>query len=325
LAPIFLALPLVASVVTALGLALALKRFRLPLDQPNERSLHSIPTPRSGGLVATPIVLALWITLYASIPWLVWTAGALLFVISALDDVRSLPVAARFACHLIAAAMATLGALPEHASLVSIVVATLAIAWMINLYNFMDGSDGLAGGMTVIGFGTYGVAAWLGADPPIAIAAWILSGAAAGFLVWNFPPARVFLGDSGSITFGGMAGALGVLGWARELWPIWFPILVFSPFIVDASVTLARRSLRGEKVWQAHREHYYQRLVQLGWGHRRTAVAEYTLMVICSGTALVGLQLETSLQVGLLMANATVLTILMTLVDRAWRRQAVEV
>lgn len=322
--PIFLVLPVIAGVATAFGLDLTLKRIRLPLDRPNERSLHSTPTPRSGGLVATPVVLAAWIALTPGIPWSIWGAFALLFVISALDDVRSLPVAARFACHLAAAALATLGLASQSWDVLTILVAILAIGWMTNLYNFMDGADGLAGGMAVLGFGTYGLAAWLGTDPSVAIAAWVLAGAAAGFLAWNFPPAKVFLGDAGSIPFGGMAGALGLLGWSRDLWPAWFPLLVFAPFIVDASVTLARRALRGEKVWQAHREHYYQRLVRLGWGHRRTAMAEYTLMISCAAAALIGLKLETSLHAWLLVASVATFVLIMTLIDRAWQRHAPE-
>lgn len=322
--PILLALPVLAGVVTALGLHLTLKRVRLPLDRPNERSLHTTPTPRSGGLVATPVVLAAWIAVPAGVPWPVWVACALLFVVSALDDLRSLPVVARFACHLAAAALATLGLGPQPWDPFTIFLAVLAIGWMTNLYNFMDGADGLAGGMAVIGFGAYGLAAWLGADPSLAVAAWVLAGVAAGFLAWNFPPAKVFLGDAGSIPFGGMAGALGLLGWSRGLWPTWFPLLVFAPFILDASVTLARRTLRGEKIWQAHREHYYQRLVRLGWGHRRTAMFEYALMLVCAGTAVAGLKLDASLHAWLLVASTVAFVLLMVLIDRAWQRHAIE-
>lgn len=322
--PILFVLPVLAGVATALGLRLTLKRVRLPLDRPNQRSLHTTPTPRSGGLVATPVVLVAWIALIPAVPWPIWGACALLFVVSALDDVRSLPVVARFACHLAAAALATLGVGSQSWNFISIFIAVFAIGWMTNLFNFMDGSDGLAGGMAVVGFGTYGLAAWLGAEPSLALAAWVLAGAAAGFLAWNFPPAKVFLGDAGSIPFGGMAGALGLLGWSRGLWPAWFPLLVFAPFILDASVTLARRTLRGEKIWQAHREHYYQRLVRLGWGHRRTAMVEYALMLVCAGAALAGLKLDSSLHAWLLVGSSGTFVLLMVLIDRAWQRHAIE-
>jgi UDP-N-acetylmuramyl pentapeptide phosphotransferase/UDP-N-acetylglucosamine-1-phosphate transferase len=322
--PLSFVLPVIVGVVTALGIDLAMKRVRLPLDRPNERSLHATPTPRSGGLVATPVALAAWLLLVPDIPWSIWGACALLFVVSAMDDLHSLPVAIRFTCHLAAAALATTSLESPPPGPLAIGLIVLAIGWMTNLYNFMDGSDGLAGGMAVIGFGTYGCAAWLGADSALAVAAWVLASAAAGFLAFNFPPAKVFLGDAGSIPFGGMAGALGLLGWSRGLWPAWFPLLVFAPFIVDASVTLVRRGMRGEKVWQAHREHYYQRLVRLGWGHRRTALVEYALMAVCAGVALAGLRLEPLLHGWLLLVIAAAFLVLMLLIDRAWQRHALE-
>src|SRR4030095_6825063 len=137
---------------------------------------------------------------------------------------------------------------------------------------------GLAGGMAVIGFGTYGLAAWLAGSSEFALLAWSIAAASAAFLLFNFPPARVFMGDAGSIPLGFLCGALGAYGIANEAWPAWFPLLVFSPFSVDASVAIARRVLRGERFWIAHRSHYYQRLVLSGWGRRRLAGWSYALM-----------------------------------------------
>jgi len=113
-----------------------------------------------------------------------------------------------------------------------------------------------------------------------------IAAAAAAFLVFNFDPARIFLGDAGSTTLGFLAAGLGLIGWRSGTWPLGVPLLVFSPFIVDASVTLAKRMARGEKFWQAHRSHYYQRLVLSGWSHRKTAVAEYGVMIVCGLCAL---------------------------------------
>ncbi len=164
-----------------------------------------------------------------------------------------------------------------------LVPALLAIIWMINLYNFMDGSDGLAGGMSIAGFGTYAVAAYGGGLMELSVLAAALAGAAAGFLIWNFHKARIFMGDSGSVPLGFLAAALGLLGWQEGVWPMWFPVLVFSPFIADASVTLVKRYLRGERLSQAHRSHYYQRVLRMGLGHRGTALAAYVLMLATSG------------------------------------------
>ena len=98
------------------------------------------------------------------------------------------------------------------------------------------------------------------------------------------------MGDAGAIPLGYLAAVLGISGWLRGDWPLWFGLVVFSPFIIDATVTLAKRGLRGVRVWHAHREHYYQRLVQSGWGHRKTMFAEYGLMLLCSALAVCGIR-----------------------------------
>jgi UDP-N-acetylmuramyl pentapeptide phosphotransferase/UDP-N-acetylglucosamine-1-phosphate transferase len=198
----------------------------------------------------------------------------------------------------------------------------LLTVWMTNLYNFMDGSDGLAGGMALIGFSFYGAAAWFAGSTEFALVNFSIAAAAAAFLVFNFHPARIFLGDAGSVPLGFLAAALGLIGWLQHDWTWWFPILVFSPFVVDASVTLARRLLQREKVWQAHRDHYYQRLVQLGWGHRKTALAEYALMLACGVLALAALAAPAAMQAGLLAAAAAVYLALLTAIERAWHRRA---
>jgi UDP-N-acetylmuramyl pentapeptide phosphotransferase/UDP-N-acetylglucosamine-1-phosphate transferase len=135
--------------------------------------------------------------------------------------------------------------------------------------------------MALFGFAGYALAALTGPapDPGLGLASVGIAAAAAGFLTLNFHPARIFLGDAGSVPLGFFAGALGYWGWQRGVWPVWFPALVFSPFIADASVTLLRRLARGKKFWQAHREHYYQRMVRLGVGHARTALIWYLLML----------------------------------------------
>jgi UDP-N-acetylmuramyl pentapeptide phosphotransferase/UDP-N-acetylglucosamine-1-phosphate transferase len=193
----------------------------------------------------------------------------------------------------------------------------LALGWMTNLYNFMDGSNGLAGGQALFGFAALG---WAAGDTPLAWTAWACVGAASGFLIFNFDPARVFMGDAGSIVLGFLAGALGLAGWQQGLWPLWFPLLAFSPFVVDATVTLLRRGLRGEKVWQAHREHYYQRLVRMGWSHRRTALAEYALMAAVALSALALRSAPPLMQIAGLVLWAVLFLLLMVQVDFRWRR-----
>jgi UDP-N-acetylmuramyl pentapeptide phosphotransferase/UDP-N-acetylglucosamine-1-phosphate transferase len=193
----------------------------------------------------------------------------------------------------------------------------LAVMWMTNLYNFMDGADGLAGGMAAIGFGALALAAWMGDAPGLAAFCAAIAAAALAFLRFNFPPARVFMGDAGSIPLGFLAASLGILGAVQDVWPGLFPLLVFSPFILDASVTLARRGLRGEKIWQAHRSHYYQRVVLLGASHRQLALAAYGLML--GGAALAFALLALPQHMGWLLALWAVIYMLIFLaIDRRW-------
>jgi len=227
----------------------------------------------------------------------------------------------RAAAHLAVCAWFAAAALAGGNDLLVTAAATLAIAWMANLYNFMDGSDGLASGMALSGFFFYGMAAWLAGNTEFALVNFSIAAAAAAFLVFNFHPARIFLGDAGSVPLGFLAAALGLIGWLQRDWPWWFPVLVFSPFIVDASVTLARRLLRRERVWQAHRDHYYQRLVRLGWGHRSTALAEYALMFACGALALAALALPAAMQAATFAAMVLVYLVLITLIERRWRRR----
>ncbi len=289
---------------------------RAPLDLPNERSLHTRPVPRVGGLGVVAGVVA---SLLAPDAFsLVVGLAVALAALSLIDDWRHLPAAARLAGHLTAAAVYCVVAVAaEPLKLLALIV---AVGWMTNLYNFMDGSDGLAGGMAAIGFGTLLLAAWAAGDTALVTICGCIAAASIAFLFFNFHPARIFMGDVGSIPLGFLAAALGIEGAVRGAWPGWFPAVVFAPFIADASITLLRRLARGEKVWRAHRSHYYQRLVLMGWGHRRTALAEYALMAGTGVVALKALQMTPVAQGVILAVLALGYLALATFVDRWWRR-----
>lgn len=300
---------------------LAGSRFSaLALDRPNPRSLHRSPLPRTGGLGLFAGFLLAAAILLPRLPLALWAGLFLLLLISFLDDLRGIAAIWRLAAHLAAAGWFAGSVLLEDFGVLATLGAALAIAWMANLYNFMDGSDGLAGGMTAIGFSFYGMAAWLAGSTEFALVNFSIAAAAAAFLVFNFHPARVFMGDAGSVPLGFLAAALGLLGWLQRDWELWFPLLVFSPFVMDASVTLARRAWKREKVWEAHRDHYYQRLVQMGWGHRGTAVAGYALMLASGLLGLGALRASPSLQALVLAIAVIAYILLLAAAERAWRR-----
>lgn len=285
-----------------------------PIDQPNHRSLHQVAVPRSGGVgILAGIAAGL---MAATPPIALWAALAGLVGISLFDDFRSLPARIRFLVQLAAAALATWALIPPGWGLAGQAVFMLCILWMTNLYNFMDGSNGLAGGMAVFGFAAYALAASLAGQYDLAIWSACIAAAAVGFLVFNFDPARIFMGDVGSVPLGFLAAVLGLQGMWVNAWPVWFPLLVFSVFIVDATVTLLRRGLRGEKVWVAHREHYYQRLIQSGWSHRRLALTAYLLMFSAAGSACLLIAAPLVVQISVLGVWGIAYVLLMRSIDR---------
>lgn len=266
-------------------------------------------------------ILAAWALLPPTLPFSVWFGVALLTLISFADDIFGLRVSGRLMMHGAVAIWFSVALLFDAHGLIIVVMTAVAIVWMINLYNFMDGSDGLAGGMTLIGFSCYGLTAWLAGDESFAMINFCIAAAAAAFLLFNFYPARIFMGDAGAIPLGFLAASLGMTGWANGLWPLWLPILVFSPFIVDASVTLLKRGLRREKIWQAHREHYYQRLVQSGFGHRNTALLGYILMLTASVSAIWAMRQDAAMQLGVGTAWGGAYLIMMIVSERCLARR----
>lgn len=305
-----------------------LSRYRgrgVILDLVNDRSLHSVPVPRTGGIaILLGILLAVTLVLGrgigdASVISLVLIAIAFLVLVgvSLFDDIRGLGAAARLVGHILAALL-VMGAglylngvafghkwFPLGAG-TGIVLAVLLTVWLTNLYNFMDGMDGLAAGMGVFGFGAFAGLGALSGHSGFAILNAGVAGACCGFLLFNFPPAKIFMGDAGSASLGFLAAVMMLWANHQGLFPVWIGILVFSPFIVDATWTLVRRVLRGRKPWQAHREHFYQRLVLSGWSHRRTLAWEYSMMALCVGLAFVfrsgtGLAIECTLLGGVIL------------------------
>ena len=324
------AFALVASALTIAGLLRT--RLSLPQDAPNERSLHQAPLPRGGGIALWVgwLPVALWVppaTGAGMLTWLIpWLALAL---VSLRDDVRALGVGVRLAIHALAAlwfaialdwAVASGMAGPAMLPILLLVLPIAAIvSWALNLYNFMDGNDGLAAAMAILGFSAYGAGAMIDGAPATAFFA--LAAATVPFLCVNFPPSRLIMGDVGSVPLGFLAAAFGVSMVVLGCWPAWFPALVFLPFIADATTTLARRIWRRERIWEAHRSHYYQRLHRLGAGHRGT-LAIYSLWMAGSGlTAVACLKWERSLGWTAFCAWSVAGAALFAAIDYHWRTQ----
>ena len=288
---------LAAMLLTAGARAYALRRALI--DVPNERSSHTEPTPRGGGLsIAITLVLGLAAlgvsgVLSLNIVWALIGGGALVAGIGWMDDHRHVAPRWRILVHVIAAiwALYWLGDLSEitvagsswKLSWLGSLLAVIFIVWLINLYNFMDGIDGLAGVEAVTaGFGGAALLWWAGA-PGLAMAAALLAAASGGFLRWNWPPAKIFMGDIGSGLLGYCFATLALAGEQNGALPATAWLLLLGVFLMDATFTLIHRVIRGEQWYTAHRSHAYQRLVQLGYSHRqvtaRVAAANVLLLL----------------------------------------------
>ena len=279
---LFLALSLFTFSYICTGL---LRRYALKksiIDIPNERSSHSVPTPRGGGAAIVIVFLA---ALGLAMPYIAsWAALGLLFsglviaMVGFLDDQGHIAARWRLLAHFCCALwiLAWMPSLPVFylfgadydLGWLGYPLAALYLVWMLNLYNFMDGIDGIAGVQAIT---TCLIGAWLmvqSGQGDIAWLAWFLAAAVAGFLCWNFPPAKIFMGDAGSGFLGLMIAALGLYAALGEPPFLWAWMILMGVFVVDATFTLFRRLLRREAIYEAHRSHAYQYASRRFGAHR---------------------------------------------------------
>ncbi|MGB0671088.1 MAG: MraY family glycosyltransferase [Rhodospirillales bacterium] len=258
-------------------LVLGMLRRRQILDHPNERSSHSRPTPRGGGLAVTPVVLLALLVAGLTNPLApaAWTAAlpaaAGLALLSWMDDRSPLPARIRFLAQIAAVAFIMV-LLPGWFRLTGLPLVAercllgLALVWWINLYNFMDGIDGITGVETAgLGLGLAFSTLWLDMPGEALMPGLALAGAAFGFLLFNWHPAKLFLGDVGSVPLGLVTGWLLIDLAARS--GVVPAVILALYYGADATLTLLRRAVRGEKLWQAHREHFYQQGIKRGLSH----------------------------------------------------------
>ncbi len=306
---------------------------RALLDVPNARSSHRVPTPRGGGVgivAGFAAGFALWMAMGGVISprGLGWLVGAFLVAaISFVDDLRSLSAPARLATHLLAALLLTVVGVQEQGLplLLALVLAFLWVALVTNIYNFMDGIDGLAAGQAVVAGLAYAAAGMLIRNPLVAASGALLAAASAGFLIFNLPPARLFMGDVSSTFLGFNFAALallGNLGVGGGKLPVEFGVVVLAPFLFDGVVTLGRRVARGERWYEAHRSHYYQRLVQAGLSHGQVSAAYAVLALIAAAVAVAGLILDQSMRPALAMLAFAPMLVVVLAVWRLERRRA---
>ena len=250
------------------------------LDQPSERSSHVVPTPRGGGagVVGAMLLVLLGVAAMGELsnPVLVSLLGvSLVALMGWRDDVSSLGVGTRLAAHTIAAAtilplVVTAGPLPVWMGWGAVAWWMFWVVSAINVVNFMDGLDGLIGSQVIL-FGVH-LMALAPAESTARLLGVVLFGASTGFLLWNWAPARVFLGDIGSGALGFMIVLGGALLMIESDVGLVLAFLPLYPLFLDATVTLVRRALRGEVVTHPHRSHLYQRLANRGWGHARVSL-----------------------------------------------------
>jgi Fuc2NAc and GlcNAc transferase len=287
----FAVIAIAGSLVAAVILTDFARRYatrRNILDIPNARSSHSLPTPRAGGLalvatyaIALP-VLGLGRLMDSTSVMFLLVCGGIVAVAGFVDDRRSLPASVRLCAHVLAAGIFLIWMYRQSAPWlpalgfgnvwVGVPCALFALTWCTNLFNFMDGIDGLAGSEAIF---VTGASAWINSrqgDTGITAAMLCLCAASAGFLIWNWPPAKIFMGDVGSGFLGLMIPMLDLEASVRAAIPLQVWIILGGLFLSDATVTLVRRIAGGERWAQAHRSHAYQRLARRYRSHRLVTV-----------------------------------------------------
>ncbi len=266
------------------------------LDIPNNRSAHSNPIPRGAGIsffLSFNIVLAflMWqnqISMYYLRP--VILGGPMIMILGYWDDIKSLSAILRLVAHFTAAVFifylissgfskaVVISFLPNIPWLTAI-FCILFIAWFINLYNFMDGADGLSTSIGMVGSGLIAILSYRAGNIDLAIIYVVLAYALAGFLLFNWHPAKVFMGDSGAYYLGYVFGSLALVSKMYYDSSLFVHLIIFGLFIVDATWTLLRRMIRREKIFVGHKMHAFQKLIAKGWGHARVT-SLYVLITV---------------------------------------------
>jgi UDP-N-acetylmuramyl pentapeptide phosphotransferase/UDP-N-acetylglucosamine-1-phosphate transferase len=258
------------------------------LDAPGQRRLHEQPTPRGGGVAMALVVLAAWAWMLASdasFPTVMLALGtALAAGTGLLDDLLPVPSVVKLLGQVLAAtAIALALPWPGLAPAIGVGVSAFAVLVVLNFWNFMDGANGLVAVQTGVVAAAF---AALASDPALVVLALATVSACVGFLPFNLPRARVFMGDAGSHVLGATVAILALWSLRRgDSRPAQVAVLL-SAFAIDAGLTLAKRIVQGRRFWRAHREHLYQWAVRRGYSHARVCLAYAAWAILCSWVAL---------------------------------------
>ena len=301
----------IAASLVATRLVLNELKRRSIFDLPNQRSSHQHPTPRGGGIAVVTVIAMCWAipALNSPITAALLVGALLLAFLSWIDDLKTVRIIVRLSAQFAAVALGLFfldnegyllqGSAPKW---LDRLCAALVWVWFINLFNFMDGIDGIASIETMVI--SFGLAILSIISPSLAPEPWLslsILGVAIGFLKSNWPPAKLFLGDVGSIPLGYILGGLLLLVAMRGAWQVALILPLY--FLLDSTITLFRRLLRLEPIWRAHKEHFYQQAVSAGKSH-----AEVTTAVAILGLILIGLSHLSFGQPFLPILAATILT-----------------
>jgi Fuc2NAc and GlcNAc transferase len=311
-----------------------LRRYALAralVDIPNERSSHSSPTPRGGGL-AIMVVTSVGVALQMAIGVLdrrvgvgLLIGGGLIALVGWMDDHRDLRAKWRAMAQFVAAAWFVswagapeslwLGAWSLPLGVAAPVLAVVGLVWLTNLFNFMDGIDGIAGGEAVSVGAVGGLLLLASGAPGLAGTALLIAAASMGFLIWNWAPARIFMGDVGSGFLGFMLGALAIASERAGAVPLLIWMLLLGVFVFDATVTLLRR-LRRERFYEAHRRHAYQRAVAAGASHGTVTGLVLMLNAILAIAAAIGWAWPETVPLAILAVLALLISVYLVVEDR---------
>lgn len=299
---------LIFSLVCGATLTAVVARYLRVIDQPNHRSSHDVPTPRSGGVA----IVITWLLGFALMGFdgatetqVLVLLGVLVAALSLWDDIYSLSAMFRLLAHALVALTVVILIGPMQFSFGSLhlpypLAALLTLFWvvgMINAVNFVDGIDGLIGlttAMAALAYAGFAYSAGAGSDYAVLL---VLSMACLGFLFFNWHPATIFMGDVGSAFLGFVLAGFAIIGSIASALPFWLmPLLLFS-VIYDAAFTFTRRGLDGKNLAEAHREHLYQLLVRSGYSHRRVTVMHGIFTLFQIGMAWIAMNADLAAQI----------------------------